>query len=280
MPLRPLTSRAPQSLKEDAPPPEDFWSRQLLQHTPSLRRLLEPLTLASSHDLAVLLTGETGTGKTYHARLLHEQSRRRDHPLVVVPCGAIAPRLLAAELFGHVQGARTGAERDQPGKLALAGEGTILLDEVDALGSEEQVKLLRVLQTGEYQPVGGSDARRCQARILAASNHDLKAAVIGGKFREDLYCRLSEVVLHLPPLRERTEDIVPLARSILASFCHRLGKDPLPLSPEALAALEAYRWPGNVRQLHNVIQQAVLAGDGPELLRRHLPLPFREAPPC
>jgi two-component system response regulator HydG len=280
MPFRPSLSRAPQSPDGDAHPPEDFWSRELLNHTPSLRRLLEPLTLASSHDLTVLLTGETGTGKTYHARLIHEQSRRQHHRLVIVPCGALSPRLLASELFGQVQGALPGTDGDQAGKLAIAGQGTVLLDEVDALGLEEQVKLLRVLQTGEYQPVGGSSMRLCQARIMAASNRDLKAAVLGGRFREDLYCRLSEVVLHLPPLRERTEDIAPLARSIVASFCHWLGKDPLALSPEALAALEAFRWPGNVRQLHNVIQQAVLASTGPELLRQHLPLPFREGAPC
>jgi DNA-binding NtrC family response regulator len=270
MSLRPSPSCAPQSSAED------FWGRTLLTHTPALRPLLEPLTRASCHDLTVLLTGETGTGKTYHARLIHEQSQRREHRLVIVPCGGLAPRLLAGELFGHVRGAIPVAYRDEPGKLAFAGPGTVLLDEVDALGPEEQVKLLHVLQTGEYQPVGGSATRCCQARILASSNRDLKAAVIEGRFREDLYCRLSEVVLHLPPLRDRPEDVAPLARSILASFCHWLGKDPLALSPEARAALEEFPWPGNVRQLHNVIRQAVLASPGPALLRRHLPLPFRE----
>ena len=281
MPRRrpPLSVAEPPSAEAEQPP-EEFWGHKLLNHTPSLRPLLEPLSRASAHDGTVLLTGETGTGKTYHARLIHEQSRRKDHRLLIVPCGSLSPCLLAKELFGYAKGAFAGADRDQPGKLELAGPGTVLLDEVDGLGPEEQVRLLRVLQTGEYQPVGSSDTRRCQARIMASSNRDLGAAVAEGRFREDLHGRLSEVVLHLPPLRERPEDIAPLARSMAASFAHWLGKRPLTLSAGALAALKAFRWPGNVRQLQNAIQQAVLASPGPELLLRHLPLALRDCAVC
>ena len=270
----PSPSRAPLSPSGATRAPEDFWGHKLLMQTPSLIRLFESLCLASSHDVTVLLTGESGTGKTHHARLIHEQSRRRDHPFLIVACGAFSSQRLARELFGPAPGPCPG--QDQPGKLALAGQGTVLLDEVDALGSEEQVRLLRLLQTGEYEPVGGGGTRRCRARILASSSRDLRAAVIEGRFREDLYCRLSELVLHLPPLRERPEDIAPLASDLAASFGHWLGKRPPALSPEALATLEAFPWPGNVRQLHNAIQQAVLASAGPEILVRHLPCLIRE----
>jgi DNA-binding NtrC family response regulator len=247
--------------------------RELLQQTPSLRGLIDPLTLAAAQDLTLLFTGETGTGKTHLARLIHEHSRRRDHRLLVIPCGALSPRLTESELFGHVRGAFTGADRDQPGKLGSAGQGTILLDEVDALGLEQQAKLLRVLETGEYEPVGSTQTRQCLARVIAASNIDLGGAVARGGFREDLYYRLTVLTVHLPPLRERPEDIGPLARGMVAEFGPRFGKGKVTLSAGALAALEAFPWPGNIRQLQNVVQRAVLNCAGPELLRQHLPLP-------
>jgi two-component system response regulator HydG len=252
------------------------WVRKLLRGTPSLARLIEPLTQAAEDDLTVLLTGETGTGKTHLAHLIHTHSRRKDHRLLVVSCGALSARELASELFGHARGAFPGADRDQPGKFRTAGQGTILLDEVDALGLEQQAQLLRVLETGEFEPVGSTQTRHCQARVLASSKLDLERAVARGKFRPDLYYRLRVLPLPLPPLRERPEDIGPLTRSLVAHFGKELGKGLRSLDPAALEDLKAFPWPGNIRQLRNIVQQGVLASTGSRLLRQHLPLPIRE----
>src|SRR5262245_35303004 len=174
------------STGRQAPSPA-VWVRELLRATPSLARLIEPLTQAAEDDLTVLLTGETGTGKTHLAHLIHTHSLRKNHRLVVVSCGALSSRELASELIGHVRGAFPGADRDQAGKFGTAGQGTILLDEVDALGLEQQAQLLRVLETGEFEPVRSTQTRQCQARILASSKLDLERAVARGKFRPDLY---------------------------------------------------------------------------------------------
>jgi DNA-binding NtrC family response regulator len=276
---QPPTGRHGQLLNPGKGPALGPWQRELLSRMPSLHKLIEPLTVAAAQDLTVLLTGETGTGKTHLARVIHENSRRREHRLLLIPCGALAPGLFTSELFGHVRGAFTGAGRDQPGKLAAVGDGTLLLDEVDTLGLEQQAKLLRVLETGEYEPVGSTQTRHCRARILAASNVDLGAATAQGRLRPDLYYRLSVLTIHLPPLRERREDIGPLARALVAHFAQRVGKGPLSLDPEALAFLEALAWPGNVRQLQSTIQRAVLACAGAKLLPQHFPPPGRVGPP-
>ncbi|HJT76440.1 MAG TPA: sigma 54-interacting transcriptional regulator, partial [Gemmataceae bacterium] len=252
-------------------------ARELCRHTPSLEGLAEPLALAAAHEVTVLLTGETGTGKTHLAGLIHAHSPRRAQRLLVIPCGALAASLIESELFGHAKGAFTGADRPKPGKFEAAGEGTILLDEVDTLGLEQQAKLLRVIETGQYEPVGSNDTKVCRARIVAASNWDLEEAVAQGKFRQDLYYRLNVLALHLPPLRERPQDVGPLARGMAARFNRKFNKGLFDISPEALAALEAFPWPGNIRQLENVVQQAVLMSSGPELLVRHLPQPVRDA---
>jgi DNA-binding NtrC family response regulator len=246
---------------------------------PSLLPLAERLELAARHDITVLLTGETGTGKTYVARLLHEHSARRHHPFVHVPCGAVPAELLESTFFGHVRGAFTGADRDRCGKFAAAGEGTILLDEIDTLDPAQQASLLRVIETGEYEPVGGDRTVKSAARVIAASNWDLEEAVAVGKFRRDLYYRLNIMAFHLPPLRERVEDIAPLARSLAARFNTKFRKDLFEVSPRALDVLEAYDWPGNIRQLENVLQQAVLCSAGPVLLPEHLPAGVRQCPP-
>jgi transcriptional regulator with PAS, ATPase and Fis domain len=246
-------------------------AQELLRSTPSLLPLAERLELAAKYEVTVLLTGETGTGKTHLARLIHAHSPRRQHGLLVVPCGALSASLIESELFGHEQGAFTGAARAKIGKIEAAGQGTLLLDEVDTLGLEQQSKLLRVLETGAYERVGSNETRVCRARILAASNWDLKVALDQGRFRVDLYYRLDVLSLHLPPLRERQEDVGPLARRMVDRFGKKFHKGVAALAPEALAALEAFPWPGNLRQLENVVQQAVLRSSGAELLRQHLP---------
>jgi transcriptional regulator with PAS, ATPase and Fis domain len=181
--------------------------------------------------------------------------------------------------FGHVKGAFTGADRSKVGKFEAAGDGTILLDEIDTLGLEQQAGLLRVIETGEYEPVGSNETKRCTARIIAASNWDLEDAVSRGRFRQDLYFRLNVMSFHLPPLRERVQDIGPLVRGMTARFNTKFRKDLFDVGAQAMDALEAFPWPGNIRQLENFIQQGVLVSSGSELLFEHLPQQVREHRP-
>jgi DNA-binding NtrC family response regulator len=248
----------------------------LLQRTPSLASLAEPLAMAASHDVIVLITGETGTGKTHLARLIHECSTRRQDHLLVIPCGALVANLVESELFGHVKGAFTSADRPKVGKFEAAGEGTVLLDEVETLGLDQQANLLRVIETGEYEPVGSNRTQICTARIIAASNCNLEEAVEQGRFRQDLYYRLNVMSFYLPPLRERVQDIGPLARRMAVRYAQKFNKGLFTISPEALACLKAYPWPGNIRQLENIVQQSVLVSTGHELVWQHLPKPIRE----
>jgi transcriptional regulator with PAS, ATPase and Fis domain len=257
----------------------DAIERRLARLSPSLLPFAERLALAAANDVAVLFTGETGTGKTYLARLMHDCSPRKDQPFVSVPCGAQPASLFESAFFGHVKGAFTGADRVKAGKFEAASQGTILLDEIDTLGLAQQAALLRVIETGEYEPVGSNLTKTCKARIVVASNWDLEEAVTRGKFREDLYYRINVLSFHLPPLRERMEDIAPLVRGMAASFNTKFRKKLFDVSPSAMAALETFPWPGNIRQLENFVQQAVLVSDGPELLLEHLPQPVRDYRP-
>lgn len=245
--------------------------RKLLGYTPSLVQLVDQLQIAASHDVTVLIEGETGTGKTHLARLIHDCSARAEHRFLNVSCGALSGNLIASEFFGHVKGAFTGADGTKVGKFAAAGHGTILLDEIDTLGLDHQANLLRVIETGEYEPVGGNETQICRARIIAATNWNLGEAVERGAFRRDLYYRLQVMTFHLPPLRDRVADIGPLVRGMTARYAAKFGKPIAGIQPQAQGALEVFPWPGNLRQLENVVQQAVLTCNGPELLHEHLP---------
>jgi two-component system response regulator HydG len=255
---------------------EELLERKLLAQTPSLVPLADRIALAACHDVTVLLNGATGSGKTFLARLMHDLSPRKQHRFLAVPCGALSANLLESELFGHVKGAFTGADRPKLGKFAAVGEGTLLLDEIDTLALEQQATLLRVIETGEFEPVGSVDTQQCQARLIVAANVDLETAVNEGRFRPDLYFRLNVMSFHLPPLRERVQDIAPLARGMAARFNRKFNKELFDIHPETMAALEAFAWPGNLRQLENVVQHAVLVSSGPTLLPSHLPPALRE----
>jgi DNA-binding NtrC family response regulator len=245
--------------------------RRLLRQTPSLLDITDYLVAAASHDVVMLLSGETGSGKTYLAKILHECSPRADQPFMVVACGSLPSNLAESTFFGHFRGSFTGADRSVIGRFAAAGEGTLLLDEIDTLGPKEQASLLRVLETGEFEPIGSNETQRCRARIIAISNVDLKIAVAEGKFRQDLYYRLGVLSLELPPLRDRPQDVVPLARGMVARLARQFRKDLFTLHSDVLGSLMAYPWPGNIRQLHNALQHAVMISSGPELLLRHFP---------
>jgi NtrC-family two-component system response regulator AlgB len=233
--------------------------------SPAQQAVLALARQAAASDARLLLRGESGTGKGVLARAIHDWSPRRDRPFVTVSCPALPAELLERELFGHARGAFTGAERDSPGRVAVAEGGTLLLDEIGDLPLPLQPKLLRFIQDREYERVGDPTTRRADVRILAATNRDLEALVREGRFREDLLYRLNVVTLDLPPLSARREDVLPLARGFLAAFGRRDHKPGLRLTAEAEAALRVRDWPGNVRELRNAVERAVMLATGPEV---------------
>jgi transcriptional regulator with PAS, ATPase and Fis domain len=223
-------------------------------------RVFDMVDSVADTRATVLITGESGTGKSLIARAIHRRSGRRDKPFVELACGALPESLLESELFGHVAGAFTGALGEKVGKFQLADEGTIFLDEISTASVGMQVKLLRVLQDLEFEQVGGTKTFHVDTRVILATNDDLSRLVAEGKFRQDLYYRVNVISIELPPLRERISDIPLLSNHFLQQVCDDTGKRVTGFTEEAMAALQRYRWPGNVRELQNVIERAVLLG--------------------
>jgi DNA-binding NtrC family response regulator len=246
----------------------DFSS--IVGQDPKMLRVFEEVRRVAPTDTTVLLEGESGTGKELLAKAIHAHSRRADRQFVVVDCSTFSPSLLESELFGHVKGAFTGATHDKAGIFEAAGGGTLFLDEVANLSLEVQGKLLRVMETQEYRPVGASQPRRTDIRIIAATNRDLKALTESGGFRSDLYYRLNVLPIHIPPLRERRQDIPKLAYHFLRVFCREMGRRIQGFSDEALDLLTEHDWPGNVRELKNVVERLVILTDDTVLDSNHL----------
>jgi transcriptional regulator with GAF, ATPase, and Fis domain len=238
---------------------------EIVGRSRALQDVLGLVQTVAAADSTVLVLGETGTGKELIARAIHERSRRRERPLVKVNCAAISAGLVESELFGHVKGAFTGAVEKRTGRFEVADGGTLFLDEVGELPLEMQVKLLRVLQEREFEPVGSSQTRRVDVRVIAATNRDLEREVAAGRFRSDLYFRLNVLPLRVPPLRERKEDIELLAHFFVDRYARELGRHIEGVSPQALERLRAWHWPGNVRELSNVVERAVVLSRGPRL---------------
>jgi two-component system response regulator HydG len=245
-------------------------TREIVGQSAALRRVLDVATQAAPSSATVLILGESGTGKELLARLVHGKSGRANGPFVAVNCAAIPESILEAELFGHERGAFTGAVNRREGRFAKARGGTLFLDEIGELSPAVQVKILRVLQEGEYEPVGGNTVKS-DARIIAATNRDLAAEVEAGRFREDLYYRLNVIALTAPPLRSRREDIPLLVDHFLGVYCRKNGRARLSVPREVLARLADYAWPGNVRELENVVERAAVLCRGDVLRIEDLP---------
>ncbi len=237
----------------------------------AMQRVLELAARVAPLDTTVLVCGESGTGKEFVVRLIHDQSPRAAAPFVSINCAALTETLLESELFGHVRGAFTGAVRDKAGLFEVAGGGTIFLDEIGEVAATVQAKLLRALQEREIRRVGGERNIKINARVVAATNRDLRAAVEAGTFREDLFFRLGAFIIDLPPLRDRREDIPALVHSFLVAAATRMGKDVRVVSAEAMSALMNYRWPGNVRELQHAIERAVILANAATIRLRDLP---------
>jgi DNA-binding NtrC family response regulator len=245
-----------------------------------LRQVSQQLHRAAATDATVLLEGESGTGKELFARALHALSPRADGPFVAINCAAIPESLLESELFGYEKGAFTGATQRKPGRFELAHRGTLFLDEIGDLPLALQAKILRSIEEKQFERVGGTQSLHVDVRVVAATNRNLKKRVSERQFREDLYFRLSVFPIQIPPLRERGDDVLILARHFVERFCKDLNKKLLSLSPPAIEDLKAYAWPGNVRELQNCIERAVILTEGDSIHQRHLNLSFRPQAPA
>jgi len=252
---------------------------ELVVGSPAMRKALHVVERVAKHDSPVLLTGASGTGKEVVARMLHRESPRAAAPFVPVNCGGVPEQLLESEFFGYVKGAFTGADRDKEGLFEAADGGTLFLDEVGELPGALQVKLLRALQEGEVRRLGATEIQRVDVRVISATNLDLEAAVEDGRFRKDLYYRLAVVPIHLPPLRDRSEEIPKLVTYLLARQSARLGVEVEGVDPDAMAVLLTYAWPGNIRELENVLERALVLTEGPSISLDDLPEAVRRPAP-
>lgn len=243
----------------------DIKTEGIIGQSTTLKEVFRILTKVAPTESTILVTGESGTGKELLVRALHANSLRNDKPFVPINCGAIPKDLLESELFGHEKGAFTHAIKTRPGRFEMADGGTIFLDEIGEMDPTLQVKILRVLQEKEIERVGGSGVRKVDVRVVAATNRDLEQEVAIGRFREDLYYRLNVIPLHLPPLRERGGDIMLLAGHFLKSFCEKRGRKTLLVCPDAKKALNAYSWPGNIRELENFMERVSILSEGPSV---------------
>jgi len=252
---------------------------RIIGEDPGLRNVLQQLHRAAATDATVLLEGESGTGKELFARALHVLSPRQDGPFIAINCAAIPETLLETELFGYEKGAFTGAGARKPGRFEMAHRGTLFLDEIGDLPLTLQAKILRALEEKRFERVGGTQQLHVDVRVVAATNRNLKARVADRQFREDLYFRLSVFPVLIPPLRERTDDIMRLARHFVDKICRDVNKKPLMLSDAAVEELRGYSWPGNVRELQNCIERAVILTEGDTIQPRHLSLSFRQPGP-
>jgi two-component system nitrogen regulation response regulator GlnG len=264
---------------EESERPEDRPER-LIGSGAMMQTACKQIGRVAPQDVYVLILGESGTGKELVARAIYHHSRRSDKPFLAINCAAIPESLLESELFGHESGAFTGADRRRIGKFEQCHGGTIFLDEIGDMPPNTQAKILRLIQEGQFQRLGGSQTIAVDVRIIAATNQDLSALIEQGRFRKDLFYRLRGVTIHLPPLRQRREDIPELAHYFLFRFNRELGTAVQTISPEALAILEKHDWPGNVRELQSVIRESLIVSAGTTLLPEFLPLEIRhEAPP-
>jgi transcriptional regulator with PAS, ATPase and Fis domain len=234
--------------------------------------VLKEVESVAQSNASVIITGESGTGKELIARAIHFNSPRKFYPLVSVHCGALTESLLESELFGHEKGAFTGALYNRKGRFEMADSGTIFLDEIGTISPKMQVELLRVLETKSFMRVGGNKEITSDFRLICATNRDLKTMVEKGEFREDLYYRLNVVNIHIPPLRERTEDISSLVDYFIAKYCTSMNKPVVSIDPQALKRLEEYPFPGNIRELENMIERALVIGNGKKIHLKDLPI--------
>lgn len=256
---------------------EKYDFEKIVGESKEITSLISEVKKIANSKSNVLLLGETGTGKELIARAIHYNSARKDNPFVPINCSAIPENLLESELFGHVKGAFTGAAGSKRGLFEEANGGSLFLDEIGELSQQLQAKLLRVIDDGQVRPVGGVQSRTVDARIIAATNRDIVKAVHEGLFREDLYYRINVVTITLPPLRDRKEDILILARHFLEKYSQEIGKQVKSIDDAALRILMAYNWPGNVRELRNIIERAVLITDSNTIFPEHLPEGMRTA---
>jgi two-component system, NtrC family, response regulator AtoC len=241
---------------------EKYGFANIIGNSPAMQHVFGLMQRIIKTDSTVLVMGESGTGKEIVAKAIHFNSPRQDKPFVAVHCGAIPETLLESELFGHAKGAFTGAHREKIGKFESANNGTIFLDEIGTMPLHLQIKLLRVLQEQEIERVGSNSTVKLDVRVIAATNVSLENEVRNGRFREDLFYRLNVIPLIVPPLRERKEDIVPLARFFLTKYCTEMKRPPITISRQALEAMESYDWPGNVRELENAVERLVALAEG------------------